>query len=142
MHVLKNAEWLRENNSLSAPLDSGPTALAACTGGRSSLICSNCKKPGHTVDYCISPSGGMARKTIEESKLAHREAQKRKTSSGPQHKVAPTSHTQMDPTLPWTRNHSHPPPLPLSVLLIDPIKSMQWNMMGGLLLRRRNLEHQ
>ncbi|KAF8626456.1 hypothetical protein AX17_006555 [Amanita inopinata Kibby_2008] len=87
MHVLENAEWLHENNSLSAPLDSGPTALAAHTGGRSSLICSNCKKLGHTVDYCILPGGGMARKTIEESKLACREAQKRKTSSSPQHKV-------------------------------------------------------
>ncbi|KAF8331779.1 hypothetical protein F5887DRAFT_1175828 [Amanita rubescens] len=30
--------------------------------------CSNCKKPGHSADYCISPGGSMAGKTIEESK--------------------------------------------------------------------------
>jgi len=38
----------------------------------STITCGNCKKPGHTDPYCISPGGGMAGKTIEESKAARR----------------------------------------------------------------------
>ena len=33
--------------------------------------CSNCKCTGHTNHYCIFPGGGMARKTIQESKETH-----------------------------------------------------------------------
>ncbi|KAF8798816.1 hypothetical protein BYT27DRAFT_7122570, partial [Phlegmacium glaucopus] len=37
---------------------------------RTSVLCSNCNKPNHTDPYCISPGGGMAGKTIEESRAA------------------------------------------------------------------------
>jgi len=50
-------------------------ALAAKTPPRnrvSTVTCGNCKKPGHTDPYCISPGGGMAGKTIEESKTARK----------------------------------------------------------------------
>jgi Reverse transcriptase (RNA-dependent DNA polymerase)/GAG-pre-integrase domain len=45
---------------------------AQTTKGRSPIICANCKRQGHTGPYCIHPGGGMAGKTIEESKEARR----------------------------------------------------------------------
>ena len=36
------------------------------------LLCSNCKKPGHLSEYCISEGGGMAGKSIEESRAARK----------------------------------------------------------------------
>jgi len=39
--------------------------------------CSNCKKSGHTAAYCISEGGGMAGKTIDESRDARRADQNR-----------------------------------------------------------------
>jgi hypothetical protein len=40
----------------------------------SPLLCSNpvCKKTGHTIEFCIKQGGGMAGKTIEDSKTARR----------------------------------------------------------------------
>jgi Reverse transcriptase (RNA-dependent DNA polymerase)/GAG-pre-integrase domain/gag-polypeptide of LTR copia-type len=40
--------------------------------GRIEIICVNCKRKGHTHPYCVHPGGGMAGKTIEESKEARR----------------------------------------------------------------------
>jgi hypothetical protein len=40
--------------------------------GHTTVFCSNCKKPNHTEPYCISPGGGMAGKSIEESRTARR----------------------------------------------------------------------
>jgi len=34
------------------------------------LLCSNCKKPWHTSEFCIQPGGGMAGKTIAEAQAA------------------------------------------------------------------------
>ncbi|TFK70039.1 hypothetical protein BDN72DRAFT_767054, partial [Pluteus cervinus] len=41
-------------------------ALAAQvkTNGKKALFCSNCKKTTHTAEYCISPGGGMAGKSL------------------------------------------------------------------------------
>ena len=57
------------------------TALAAQSlhkhgGGRSSSSCecSNCKRPGHTADFCVRAGGGMAGKSIEEAQAAKRKA--------------------------------------------------------------------
>ena len=46
------------------------------------ILCSNCGKRGHKDRYCISQGGGMAGKTIEESKTQHqldKEASRSKT---------------------------------------------------------------
>ncbi|KAF8810845.1 hypothetical protein BYT27DRAFT_7090910, partial [Phlegmacium glaucopus] len=40
--------------------------------GKAPVICANCKRPGHTAPWCVRPNGGMAGKTIEESKEARR----------------------------------------------------------------------
>ena len=37
-------------------------------------VCSNCKRPGHRADFCISPGGLMAGKTIEEARAAQETA--------------------------------------------------------------------
>ncbi|CAA7271859.1 unnamed protein product [Cyclocybe aegerita] len=55
-------------------------------------VCSNCKKPGHTVQYCISPNRGMAGKTITESK-----AQRMKDREAKNPK--PTTSTSTTPTM-------------------------------------------
>ncbi|KIJ53107.1 hypothetical protein M422DRAFT_242219 [Sphaerobolus stellatus SS14] len=54
------------------------------------VVCSNCKRNGHIMTYCISSGGGMEGKSIEESKQArrqHRDAKKLKgTGSAPSSK--------------------------------------------------------
>ena len=40
--------------------------------GCTSLTCSNCKKEGHLSEYCISEGGGMAGKSIEDSRAARK----------------------------------------------------------------------
>ena len=47
-----------------------PIALSAHPKPGPAIICTNCKRSGHLVTYCISPGGGMAGKTIEDSKQA------------------------------------------------------------------------
>jgi hypothetical protein len=42
-------------------------------------ICSNCKKPRHTAEFCIQPGSGMAGKTIAEAQQA-RDTKRRKRS--------------------------------------------------------------
>lgn len=42
-------------------------------------ICSNCKKPRHTAEFCIQPGGGMAGKTVAEAQAA-REAKRGRKS--------------------------------------------------------------
>ena len=58
-------------------------ALAAQSSskGKQALTCSNCKRSGHTVPWCIRPGGGMAGKTIEESKEARRKDKDSKSGS-------------------------------------------------------------
>ena len=36
------------------------------------IVCTNCKRNGHVTTYCISPGGGMAGRSIDESKQARR----------------------------------------------------------------------
>ncbi|KAF9471718.1 hypothetical protein BDN70DRAFT_938746 [Pholiota conissans] len=43
-------------------------ALAANASATPKSVCSNCKKARHTAPYCIQAGGGMAGKTIAESK--------------------------------------------------------------------------
>jgi len=41
-------------------------------GARSPLECSNCKRTGHTADFCVHAGGGMAGKSIEDAQAARR----------------------------------------------------------------------
>jgi hypothetical protein len=60
-------------------------ALATTNNQLNVHICSNCKKTGHLVPYCISDGGGMAGRTIAESRaqrIADNEARRKKGKSG------------------------------------------------------------
>ena len=58
----------RQNNPTATP---SSIALSA-QDTNNIILCSNCGKRGHKDRYCISQGGGMAGKTIEESKTQHR----------------------------------------------------------------------
>ena len=59
----------RQNNPASAP--SSIALSTQNTQTNNIILCSNCGKCGHKDKYCISDGGGMAGKTIEESKTQH-----------------------------------------------------------------------
>ncbi|PPR05636.1 hypothetical protein CVT24_002865 [Panaeolus cyanescens] len=59
-----------------------PVALAAQTQARPTVVCTNCKKERHTAQYCISPGGGMAGKTREESKEARKKDREASRNNG------------------------------------------------------------
>src|SRR6266576_4687157 len=62
-----------EQRLLNADKSTPATALRVKT--KSNVpSCSDCKRPGHSADYCTSPGGGMAGKTIEKAKRARRDA--------------------------------------------------------------------
>jgi len=63
-----------EQNLLSSDAKCAPipdSALSAQAKVVNPIVCTNCKRNRHTTTYCISPGGGTAGKTIEDSKLAH-----------------------------------------------------------------------
>ena len=63
-------------------LNVGPTAstiaLTASSESKAkvqpSIVCSNCKRPHHTIDFCIKPGGRMVGRTLDEAKAAQRAA--------------------------------------------------------------------
>ena len=62
-------------------------ARGSSTSDSKQSICSNCKIPRHTAEFCVQPNGGMAGKSIAEAQQA-RDAKrgkrpKDKTSKGP-----------------------------------------------------------
>ena len=64
--------------------------------GKQALTCSNCKRPGHIAQWCIRPGGGMAGKTIDESKEARRKEKDAKSGSAtPSHSTPSTSSTRV-----------------------------------------------
>ena len=70
-HYLESEQTLHAVTEKST--NASDIALAARTSNAKSFnipTCSNCKRQGHSNQYCISPGGGMARKTIQESKDA------------------------------------------------------------------------
>ena len=74
-------------------------AKLAPNKSRTSVICSNCQKPNHTDLYCISAGGGMAGKTIEESKAARkRDREAGKATSTPASGVKPKHKVQVTTT--------------------------------------------
>ena len=62
-------------------------AHSSSTSDPKQSICSNCKKPQHTAEFCIQPNGGMASKSISEAQQAcdtkWGKKPKDKTSKGP-----------------------------------------------------------
>ncbi|KAJ3494945.1 hypothetical protein NLJ89_g10709 [Agrocybe chaxingu] len=67
---VKEREHLMAANNHAATNESNSVALSARgpEKKRSDNICTNCKRPRHTVQYCVAQNGGMAGKTIKESK--------------------------------------------------------------------------
>ncbi|KAF8806708.1 hypothetical protein BYT27DRAFT_7028518, partial [Phlegmacium glaucopus] len=65
---------LGDASRANAPSGSSTIALTARPASKAQepVICSNCGKEHHTDPYCILPGGGMAGKTIEESRAARR----------------------------------------------------------------------
>jgi hypothetical protein len=46
------------------------SALASQACAKTRALCSNCKRPGHLADFCISPGGKMEGKFIDDAKAA------------------------------------------------------------------------
>ena len=84
--VLREEQLLlhREKQDLTNVSES--TSLASVSNKKNRPICSNCKRPNHRTEFCISPGGQMAGKTIHESRAAQkaaRSAQKVGNSNNP-----------------------------------------------------------
>jgi gag-polypeptide of LTR copia-type len=60
-----------------------PTAFAAIASRSRSPrpLCANCKREGHGTDFCISPGGKMAGRTLDEARTAQRAAQPKGSTS-------------------------------------------------------------
>ncbi|KAF8238592.1 hypothetical protein L208DRAFT_1487574 [Tricholoma matsutake] len=75
---LKNEQSLLENHHHSNS-SIASTRMNNCRSPSrppSLYLCMNpaCKKPGHTIEYCIKPGGGMAGRSIEELVAARQTA--------------------------------------------------------------------
>lgn len=71
-HYLESEQTLHAAaDKSSTTSDIAPTARTSSTKSSNVPTCGNCKHPGHMSQYCISPGGGMAGKTIQKSRDAH-----------------------------------------------------------------------
>jgi hypothetical protein len=68
--LLENEQWIIASDQKRTEA----TVLAAqnLQPKRTTILCSNCKKPGHVPNYCVANGGGMAGKSIDEAKEAQR----------------------------------------------------------------------
>ncbi|KAJ3493647.1 hypothetical protein NLJ89_g10967 [Agrocybe chaxingu] len=92
---VEECESLIKANARQGTTDAHTIALNASVQDKKQKdnnVCTNCKKPGHTVQYCISPNGGMAGKTITESKTQCAKDREAKNSK-------PTPTTSTTPTM-------------------------------------------
>jgi hypothetical protein len=73
--LLKNEQWIISSDQKWHDVIALASQItpAKCT----TTSCGNCKRPGHSVSYCVAPGGGMAGNTIDEAK----EAQKREKNT-------------------------------------------------------------
>jgi hypothetical protein len=95
------------NNGNQIPSQSH-TALAATSNRPLRTPCATCKRLNHSSDFCISPGGKLAGKTIEEAhaaQAAHRAAQ-----------AAQCATTPKNPTTVGTSTNSVPAPAPQQAL--------------------------
>ena len=65
--ICKHLEQEDHTTVTGAPPDA---ALAAASSKPARPLCINCQKPGHCTEFCITPGGQMAGKTIEEARTA------------------------------------------------------------------------
>ena len=84
------------------------TAHAEATGTNKKvkLPCSNCKRTNHPTDFCISPGGKMAGRSIDEARAAQRAAPRRPPRSG---KLESESSNSSNTTNTTTSNVALPP---------------------------------
>ncbi|HEV7735895.1 MAG TPA: hypothetical protein VGO47_00765, partial [Chlamydiales bacterium] len=71
----------QEQNMLNAdnkPTGQGSSMALVTRSQPPQIICTNCKRNRHTAEYCIASGGGMAGKTIEESRQARRNKDSRR----------------------------------------------------------------
>ena len=99
------ARLLQEEQTNLTEISSENTAHAAISSKPPRPVCSNCKCPGHRADFCISPGGLMAGKTIEEARAAqeaarsvHRNATNRVRPSQNPSNTANTASVQTAPS--------------------------------------------
>jgi len=78
-----------------AKTDAIALAAQVSSKGKQPITCSNCKRNGHVATWCIRPGGGMAGKTIEESKEARRKEKELKSTNSPSTTSKPTSRIQV-----------------------------------------------
>ena len=74
LQLLENEQRLLDADQSST----ASTSIALIAKNVPRLLCSNCKRTTHTVEYCVAPGGGMAGKLIEESKQAKRDTREAK----------------------------------------------------------------
>ena len=83
-------------------------ALAASSTRPPRAPCGNCNRPNHSTEYCISPGGKLAGKTIEEARAiqaAHRLApQSTPRTRPPRNPAPPASHQALVSTHPPTHS--------------------------------------
>jgi hypothetical protein len=65
LHRLQQEDTIVQAHA--AQSGTNPTTLAAVCRDKLPCLCSNCKKEGHLMLYCIKPGGGMAGKSLNEA---------------------------------------------------------------------------
>ena len=65
---------LQEEHTAQNSESTHDTALAAVSPKTPRPVCSNCKRTGHRVEYCIAAGGRMAGKTLDEARAAQEAA--------------------------------------------------------------------
>ena len=92
---LEDKQRLIDTNQCQNMSTSTPTSVALSAQDTNNIIlCSNCGKQGHKDRYCISQGGGMAGRTIEESKTQCRldkEASRTKSEAPNMNTSSPSS---------------------------------------------------
>jgi len=73
--IVAHLDYEQQAHSMTVARTVSVPAEAHVTHGSSNdskqSICSNCKKPCHTSEFCIQPGGSMAGKSIAEAQQAH-----------------------------------------------------------------------
>ncbi|KIJ99112.1 hypothetical protein K443DRAFT_181897, partial [Laccaria amethystina LaAM-08-1] len=75
-HIIARLDYEQQARSMAiartvpVPSEAHVVRAGSCNHDSKQSICSNCKKPRHTAEFCIQPGGGMAGKTIAEAQQA------------------------------------------------------------------------
>jgi hypothetical protein len=93
-HDVRNRLLIEEQTITSGDKQGDNTALAAVTTKPARPICANCKCPTHRTEFCISPGGQMAGKTIDEARAAQEAARKAGGTSKARNNLGSTMQSQ------------------------------------------------